>query len=97
MQLQHQLDQMGQHLIERDKEIRLYRMKLKDMMATASSGVALYSSQATEENSQFGRFQAVQDHGSLQGKRLLSIDVPGKIQKTSRIAVSTEMAEAKLP
>lgn len=49
-QLQHQLEQMGQHLIERDKEIRLYRMKLKDMMSTASSGAALYSSQATEES-----------------------------------------------
>jgi predicted Holliday junction resolvase-like endonuclease len=32
MQMQVQLDQASQHLVERDKEIKLYRMKLKEMM-----------------------------------------------------------------
>ena len=60
LQLQQQLDQMGQHLIERDKEIKLYRLKLKEMMGTAASSG--YNSLVPED---IGRFQSVQGTGGL--------------------------------
>jgi hypothetical protein len=38
MQMQVQLEQTSSHLAERDKEIKLYRMKIKEMMQGNAGG-----------------------------------------------------------
>lgn len=39
MLMQVHLEQAQQHLVERDKEIKLYRLKLKELMQTNLSGL----------------------------------------------------------
>ncbi|TNV84743.1 hypothetical protein FGO68_gene14348 [Halteria grandinella] len=84
MQMQLQLDQMAQHLIERDKEIKLYRMKLKDMVNSTNDE---------------GKFQSVQGTGGLR-LLSIDVGKQGRQQQqqTQRVtAISTEMESAKLP